>query len=97
VASGQSSTAIDFKHIERISRQQAADRLTDMAYALVVRAPATLQIDGERVLVPDADELLVEWDVGYGDRGVQLRLQVWWPDAKTADPRLSGDRPGGRL
>jgi hypothetical protein len=78
---------IDFKHVERISRQQAAERLTDVAYALVVRAPTTLQIDGEQVLVPNADELLVEWDVGYGERGLQLQLQVCWPDAETAGGR----------
>lgn len=68
----------DFKHIERISRQQAAERLTDVAYALVVGSPVTLQIDGERVLVPDAEELLVQWDVAYADGRLQLQMEVRW-------------------
>ncbi len=69
----------DFKHIERISRRQAAERLTDVAYALVVRSPGTLQIDGQQVLVPDAEELLVQWDVGYADGRLRLWMEVRWP------------------
>jgi amphi-Trp domain-containing protein len=72
----------DFKHTERISRQQAAERLTDVAYAMVVRAPVTLQIDGERVVVPDAEELLVDWDVSCADGRLQLRMEVRWPAAE---------------
>jgi hypothetical protein len=69
----------DFKHTERISRLQAAERLTDVAYALVVRSPGTLQIDGQRVLVPDAEELLVQWDIGCADGRLRLRMEVRWP------------------
>ena len=69
----------DFKHSERISRRQAAERLTDVAYALVVRSPVALQIDGRRVVVPDAEELLVQWDVGYADGRLQLEMVVRWP------------------
>ena len=50
----------NFKHAERMSRRQVAERLTDVAYALVVRSPLALQIDGQRVVVPDAEELLVQ-------------------------------------
>ena len=69
----------DFKHTERMSRQQAAERLTDVAYALVVRSPGALQIDGQRVVVPDAEELLVQWDVGYAAGRLQLEMVVRWP------------------
>jgi hypothetical protein len=72
----------DFKHTERISRQQAAERLTDVAYAMVVRAPVTLQIDGERVVVPDAEELLVDWDVSCADGRLELQMGVRWPAAE---------------
>jgi amphi-Trp domain-containing protein len=72
----------DFKHTERISRQQAAERLTDVAYAMVVRAPVTLQIDGERVVVPDAEELLVDWDVSCADGRLELQMEVRWPAAE---------------
>jgi hypothetical protein len=69
-----------FRHSERISRRQAAERLTDAAYALVVRSPVTLQLDGERVRVPDAEELLVQWDVRYADGRLHLNIEVRWPD-----------------
>ena len=74
----------DFTHTERMSRQQAAERLTDVAYALVVRSPAALQIDGQRVMVPDAEELLVQWDVGFADGRLQLEMVVRWPDGERA-------------
>jgi hypothetical protein len=74
----------DFKHSERISRRQAAERLTDVAYALVVRSPGSLQIDGQRLVVPDAEELLVQWDVGYADGQLQLQMVVRWPDGERA-------------
>jgi hypothetical protein len=72
----------DFKHTERITRQQAAERLTDVAYALVVRSSVPLQIDGERVVVPDAEELLVEWAVRCADGLLQLHLEVRRPTAE---------------
>jgi amphi-Trp domain-containing protein len=72
----------DFKHTERISRQQAAERLTDVAYAMVVRAPVTLRIDGERVVVPDAEELLVDWDISCADGRLELQMEVHWPAAE---------------
>jgi hypothetical protein len=74
----------DFTHTERMSRRQAAERLTDAAYALVVRSPMALQIDGQRVVVPDADELLVQWDVGYADGWLRLELVVRWPGSERA-------------
>lgn len=70
------------KHTERLSRRRAAERLTDVAYALVVPEPVTLHIDGEPVLLPDVDELLVQWDVGYADGRLELQLQVRWPVAR---------------
>jgi hypothetical protein len=75
----------DFKHSEHMSRRQAAERLTDVAYALVVRSPVALQIDGQRVVVPDAEELLVQWDVGYADGGLQLEMVVRWPGSERAE------------
>ena len=74
----------NFKHAERMSRRQVAERLTDVAYALVVRSPAALQIDGQRVMVPDAEELLVQWDVGFADGRLQLQMEVSWPGSAHA-------------
>jgi hypothetical protein len=74
----------NFKHAERMSRRQVAERLTDVAYALVVRSPAALQIDGQRVMVPDAEELLVQWDVGFADGRLQLQMEMSWPGSAHA-------------
>jgi hypothetical protein len=65
-----------FTHTERISRQQAAERLTDVAYAMVVRSPETLQVDGEQIRVPDGEELLVQWSVSYAGDRLQFEMQV---------------------
>ena len=49
---------IYFEHKERISRQRAAERLADLAYALA--AGEQLRIGGELVSVPAGDELMLE-------------------------------------
>jgi hypothetical protein len=82
----------NFKHTERMSRRRVAERLTDVAYALLVRSPAALQIDGQRVMVPDADELLVQWDLGFADGRLQLQMEVGWPgtELSAGDERHQG-------
>lgn len=68
---------------ERLSRQQAAERLTDVAYALMTGGPLTL--NGEReVTVPIADEIVLKRSgTANGDR-IQLELQLSWSTAKSA-------------
>ena len=70
----------DFKRKdeERVTRQQAADRLADVAYALTAGVPLELTVNGERVSIPIADELRLERDVkAKGDR-VELELELSW-------------------
>ena len=50
----------EFTHEERLSRQQAAERLVDIAYALTAGATLELRTRGEHVNVPVADELVLE-------------------------------------
>ena len=68
---------------ERLSRQLAAERLTDVAYALMTGGPLTL--NGEReVTVPIADEIVLKRSgTANGDR-IQLELQLSWSTAKSA-------------
>ena len=68
---------------ERLSRQQAAERLTDVAYALMTGGPLTL--NGERqVTVPIADEIVLKRSgTANGDR-VELELELSWSTAKSA-------------
>jgi hypothetical protein len=85
----------DFKHTERITRRQAAERLTDVAYALVVRSPVLLQIEGESVVAPDSDELLVEWDVSCADGLLQLQLEVRPPTTELLGAEQRDRQPQG--
>jgi amphi-Trp domain-containing protein len=62
---------------ERLSRQQAAERLTDVAYALTTGGP--LKLGGDReVTVPVTDEVILKGESrSDGDR-VQLALELTW-------------------
>ena len=60
----------EFKQDERVSRQQAAERLIDIAYALTA---------GRRITVPVGKELCLERCLrSNGDR-VELGLRLSWP------------------
>ena len=63
---------------ERVPRQKAAERLIDLAYALTVGGPLELSVDGERVSVPLADDVLVERDLKAGADHVELELSLSW-------------------
>jgi amphi-Trp domain-containing protein len=68
---------------ERLSRQQAAEHLTDVAYALMTGGELRLNGDGQ-VTVPIADEVMLKRSgTAYGDR-IQLELQLSWSTAKSA-------------
>jgi amphi-Trp domain-containing protein len=77
----------DFKHKdkEQLSRQQAAERLTDIAYALTTGG--SLRLNGvDQVIVPVADELALEQEIkSDGDR-VELELELSWSKATAARP-----------
>ena len=79
----------DLKHTERLSRRQAAERLADVAAALVVGSAVVLRIDGEHVRVPDSDELVLHWDGRMTDGRLRLDLEVTWPPAGAADGQRS--------
>ena len=68
---------------ERLSRQQAAEALTDVAYALMTGGPLTF--DGERqVTVPIADEIVLKRSgTTKGDR-IQLELELSWSTPRSA-------------
>jgi amphi-Trp domain-containing protein len=71
----------EFKQDERVSRQQAAERLIDIAYALTTGGPLELIAAGHRVTVPIEKELRLERQLrSNGDR-VELQLELSWPAA----------------
>lgn len=89
---------------EHLSRQQAADRVTDLAYVLTVGGPLKLA-GGDEVAVPDRVALRVG---GRSDDGrVEIALTLSWSAEKSpgisADgsrsppsaPDATTDQPGG--
>jgi amphi-Trp domain-containing protein len=73
----------DFKHkeAERLSRQEVAERLIDIAYALTAGGPLELGANGRRITVPVANELRLERELrSRGDRLV-LELELTWSAA----------------
>ena len=71
----------EFKQGERVSRQQAAERLIDIAYALTAGGPLELIEAGRRIAVPVERELRLEQCLtSNGDR-VELELKLSWPAA----------------
>lgn len=71
----------DSKHRqeERLSRQQAAERLVDIAYALTAGGPLELGADGPRISVPVADEIHLERALKSDGERVELELELSWP------------------
>ncbi len=62
---------------ERLTRQHAAERLTDIAYALMTGGPMKLGPDGQ-VTVPVSDEMMLKWVSKSDDDRVQLALELSW-------------------
>ena len=76
---------------ESISRQEAAERLTDIAYALM--AGGSLRLDGER-LVGVADEVVLRLEGSSTPDRVALALELSW--APAADTRPPAPEPDER-
>jgi amphi-Trp domain-containing protein len=70
----------DFKHkeAERLSRQQAAERLIDIAYALTGGGPLELTAAGRRITVPVAGELRLDRQLKSKGDQVALELELTW-------------------
>jgi amphi-Trp domain-containing protein len=70
----------DFNHkeAERLSRQQAAERLVDIAYALTAGGPLELSAAGQRVTVPVPNELQLERELKSKGDQVELELGLSW-------------------
>ena len=70
----------DFKHkeAETLSRQQAAERLIDIAYGLTAGGPLELRAAGRRITVPVANELRLERELKSKGDQVELELELSW-------------------
>jgi amphi-Trp domain-containing protein len=71
----------DFKHKEdeeQLSRQEVAERLIDIAYALTAGGPLELSAAGRRVTVPVGNELHLERELKSKGGHVALELELSW-------------------
>jgi amphi-Trp domain-containing protein len=70
--------ACGVRHEEHVSRQQAAERLVDIAYALTTGGTFDLRTEAEGVTVPVADEVVLRRESkSNGDR-VEVEVRVSW-------------------
>jgi amphi-Trp domain-containing protein len=78
----------EFERDDHVSRQQAAERLTDIAYALT--AAGRLKLDGDQeISVPAVDEIVMK-RAGRSNRDrVEIELTLSWSTRS-----LSGVRDG---
>jgi amphi-Trp domain-containing protein len=79
----------EFRHKgeERLSRQQAAERLIDLAYVLTMGGP--LKLDGDQQ-VTVADELILKRRGTSRDGRVQLEIELSWPTKSGLAPAPRG-------
>jgi amphi-Trp domain-containing protein len=66
------------RHEEHVSRQQAAERLVDIAYALTTGQGLELRAGAEEVTVPVAEEIMVRRESKSSGDGVEVEVRVSW-------------------
>ena len=78
----------NFRHKgeERLSHQQAAECLIDLAYALTTGGP--LKLDGDQVTV--ADEVVLKREGNLKDDRVQLEIELSWSTKSAVTPAPPG-------
>jgi amphi-Trp domain-containing protein len=69
----------DNRSTNRLSRQQAAERLTDIAYALTTGGRLKLG-DDEEVSIPAADHIALKCATKSEDGRVELGIELSWDE-----------------
>ena len=66
---------------ERLSRREAAERLTDIAYGLTSGGPIELKIDGRSLKLPVGDDLVLKRESTSNEGRTRLELELSWSTA----------------
>jgi hypothetical protein len=82
-------TNFRYRVSKRVTRQQAAEQLMDMAYALAAGAPLEFRLDGQRVSIPLAEEMLLQRESQSNAHRVELELLLSWPSPYAEEPAVS--------
>lgn len=69
---------IEFKHEKHLSREQAAERLAHIAFALTVGRTLDLRVEGERVTRPVADAVRLKRESKANGGRVQVDVVLSW-------------------
>jgi amphi-Trp domain-containing protein len=64
---------------ERLSRQKAAERLTDIAYALTAGGRLKLGADHE-ISIPAGDHVALKWETKSEGGRVELGIELSWKE-----------------
>ncbi|MGE5746971.1 MAG: amphi-Trp domain-containing protein [Solirubrobacterales bacterium] len=81
----------DYSDEERLSRREAAERLTDIAYGLTLGGPIEMTTDGHSVKLPVGDDLMLKRESTSKGGRTRLELELSWstalvPDAPSPKP-----------
>ena len=68
----------EFSQQETLSRQRAAERLIDIAYALTAGGTLELRNGGRQVTVPVADEVLLKRESNAHGGKVTVEVELTW-------------------
>jgi amphi-Trp domain-containing protein len=74
----------EVKETEHISRQHAAERLTDVAYALSAGGTVEFMIAGERVALPIGDGVSLKRELKSDGTKIELELELSWSTVHVA-------------
>ena len=79
---------------EQLSRRQAAERLTDIAYGLTSGGPIELRIDGHSLKLLVGDDLMLKRESTSNEGRTRLELELSWSTA--LESNASSPKPPGR-
>ena len=68
----------EFDQQEYLSRQQAAERLIDIAYTLAAGGPLEISLEGRLITIPVTNELRLERALKSERERVELRVVLTW-------------------
>jgi amphi-Trp domain-containing protein len=80
----------DYNDEERLSRREAAERLTDIAYGLTSDGPIEMRIEGHSVKLPVGEDLVLKRESGSNQGRTRLQLELSWSTAlvsKASSPK----------
>ena len=71
----------DYIDEERLSRREAAERLTDIAYGLTSGGPIELRIEGHSLKLPVGDDLVLKRESTSTEGRTRLQVELSWSTA----------------